>query len=377
MTRARIAGIGDTRFGRHEGRDTLDLMAEAASAALADAGRERGEVDGLLTGYSTAMPHIMMATLFAEHYGLDPAYAHALSCGGATGGAMLMLAKVLVESGQCRSVLVVAGENRLTNEGGRDDAIKALAQVGHAETEVPYGATIPGYYALLASLYMAAHGVTEPDLATFAVAMRENAARHPGAHLTAPITIDDVLASRPIATPLKLLDCCPISDGAAAFLVAADGAGPRLAGAGQAHRHQHVSALADLDDTGAARAAARAFAEAGLSAGDIDYLGIYDSFTITALILLEELGFSARGRAARDLAAGRYGIDAVPLNTHGGLLSFGHCGVAGGIAHVVETVRQMRGTAGARQAPRRPRTAFVHADGGVLSAHVSLVLAED
>lgn len=377
MTAARIIGVGDTRFGRLEGHDSLDLMAQAAKSALADAGLERCEIDGLVTGYSTAMPHLMLATLFAEHFGLDPTYAHAVASGGATGCAALMLAKILVESGTCRTVLVVAGENRLTHEGGRDSVIQTLAQTGHADHEVPYGATIPGYYALLASLYMNAYGVTEADLAEFAVLMRAHAARHPNAQLTDPITVEDVLASRPIATPLKLLDCCPISDGGVALVVSAAGEGPRLAGAGQAHRHQHISALRDISDVGAARSAGRAFGEAGVDRADIAALGVYDSFTITALILLEEIGFSARGRAAADVRDGRYATSVMPLNTHGGLLSYGHSGVAGGLAHVAETVRQMRGTAGARQAPTPPQIAFVHGDGGVLSANVSLVLMQE
>lgn len=372
---AHIVGVGDTAFGRLEGLGPLDLMSRAAEDALADARLSRGEIDGVLTGYATSMPHLMLATLFAEHFGLDPTYAHAVSMGGATGCGAVMLAKLLVEGGTCDNVLVVAGENRLTHEGGRDDVIKTLAQVGHAEMEVPYGATIPGYYALLASLYMDAVEVSERDLAAFAVAMRARAATHPNAHLTAPISVDEVMASRPIAAPLKLLDCCPISDGAVALVVSRRAEGPRLAGAGQAHRHQHISAAPDILDMGAKRAADRALAEAGVTLDAIDALGIYDSFTITVLMLLEEIGFSARGAAAADLAAGRYDLDRLPLNTHGGLLSYGHSGVAGGMAHIAETIRQMTGAAGPRQAPRPPRTGFVHGDGGVLSAHVSLVLS--
>lgn len=381
MTEARIVGVGDTVFGRREGRDTLDLMSEAGEAALADAALGRDDIDGVVTGYSTAMPHLMLSTLFAEHFGVNPAYAHAVQIGGATGAAATMLAKLLVESGQCRNVLVVAGENRLTNPGGRDSAIQVLAQVGHAEFEVPYGATIPGYYALLASQYMHAHGLREEDLAEFAVFMRAHAARHPGSHLTDPVTVDDVMASRAIATPLKLLDCCPISDGGVAFVVSGQrgaDAGPRIAGAGQAHRHQHISVARDLDAFGAAESSARAFAEARMRPDEIGVLGVYDSFTITIAILLEEIGFSARGRSAADICAGRYATDGgVPLNTHGGLLSFGHSGVAGGMAHIAEVVRQMRGQAGERQMPKPADKAFVHGDGGVLSSHVSLVLAAE
>jgi acetyl-CoA C-acetyltransferase len=376
-----IAGVGNTRLGRLEGQDTLDIMSAAAASALADAGYGRGEVDGLLTGYSTSMPHIMLATLFAEHFGIKPDYCHAIQLGGATGCALVMLAKLLVESGQCETVLVVAGENRLTNPGGRDSAIQTLAQVGHAEFEVPYGGTIPAYYGLLASAYMHRYGLTEQDLAEAAVLMRAHAADHPDAHLQDRITVLDVMASRAIASPLKFLDCCPISDGGIAVLVTADpdrSKGIKLAGAGQAHRHQHVSMATDLSDFGAARAARQALRQAACDIESIDMIGIYDSFTITLLILLEEIGFSARGQSGYDLRSGRYGRGGrLPLNTHGGLLSFGHSGVAGGMAHLVELCRQMAGEAESRQVARRPGVGFIHGDGGVLSSHVSLVLTQE
>lgn len=374
-----LRGAGGTSFGRHEGQDALELMAGAARQALTSAQLARGEVDGVLCGYATTLPHLMLSTLFCERFGLSPRYAHGMQLGGATGAAMLMAARELVRAGRCRNVLVVAGENRLTGQS-RDSSIQTLAQVGDADYEVPNGASVPAYYALMASEYMQRTGVTRADLAEFAVLMRANAARHPQAHLRAPITLADVLASKPIAEPLSLLDCCPISDGAMALVVSAD-PGPhravRMAGAGQAHRHQHLSAMADVMRCGAGEAAAQAFAESGLGHADIDYLGIYDSFTITLLMLLEEIGFAPRAGAAARARAGDFApTGALPLNTHGGLLSFGHCGVAGGMAHAVEAWRQMTGQAGERQI-RAPRRAFIHADGGVMSSHVSLILSRE
>ncbi len=147
-----------------------------------------------------------------------------------------------------------------------------------------------------------------------------------------------------------------------------------LQGAGQAHLHQHLSAMVSVLDCGAAAAAQRALAEAGVALAQIDHLGIYDSFTITLAMLLEEIGLAPRGGSAALARAGVFGPQgALPLNLHGGLLSYGHCGVAGGMAHAVEAVLQLGGRAGARQG--RPGThALVHADGGVMSSHVSLVL---
>ena len=374
-----LRGAGSTPFGRHEGRSALDLMAAAAQRALDSARLARDEIDGLLCGYATTLPHLMLSTLFGERFGLQPRYAHAMQVGGATGAAMLMAARELVRSGRCRNVLVVAGENRLSGQT-RDSSIRTLAQVGDADFEVPNGASVPAYYALMASEYMHRTGVTSADLAEFAVLMRANAARNPDAHLRAPITHAEVLASKPIATPLTLLDCCPISDGGMALVVSAD-AGPhaavRMVGAGQAHRHQHLTAMTDVMRCGAGQAAQQAFDEAGLTHADVDYLGIYDSFTITLVMLVEEIGFAPRAGAAARARAGDFSPDgALPLNTHGGLLSFGHCGVAGGMAHAVEAWRQMTGQAGERQI-RAPRCAFVHADGGVMSSHVSLLLARE
>lgn len=379
MKNVYIAGVGNTVFGRLEGHSTLDLMAQAAKEALSSAQMERKDIDGVLCGYSTTMPHLMMSTLFCERFSLRPTYAHSLQVGGATGAAMVMLARELVASGRCQNVLVVAGENRLSGQT-RDSSIQTLAQVGHADFEVPNGASVPAYYGLMASRYMYETGVTNEDLAEFAVLMREHAIHHPDAHLTTPISIAEVLASKPIAEPLRLLDCCPISDGAVAVIVSStppQGARVRMTGAGQAHFHQHLTAMQNVMDCGAAAASRIAFQEAGLQVTDMNYLGIYDSFTITLTMLLEEIGFAPRAGAAKRLRQGDFSKDgALPLNTHGGLLSFGHSGVAGGMAHLVETYRQCAGQAESRQV-RIPEHAFVHADGGVMSSHVSLILSRE
>jgi acetyl-CoA acetyltransferase len=355
-------------------------MARAARGALLSADLDRSAVDGVLCGYATTLPHLMLSNLFCERFSLQPAYAHSMQLGGATGVAMLMLARELVRAGRCRNVLVLAGENRLSGQS-RDSSIQTLAQVGDADAEVPNGASVPAYYALMASRYMHQAGLVEADLAEFAVAMRGCAALHPGAHLRSRISLEDVMASKPIATPLKLLDCCPISDGAMALVVSRE-PGPHGAttfrGAGQAHRHQHLTAMENVFDCGASSSANAAFAEAGLGVDDIGYLAIYDSFTITLAMLLEEIGFAGRGEAASRLRGGHFDpAGRQPLNTHGGLLSYGHSGVAGGMAHAVEAWLQMTGQGGDRQIPSRPRHAFLHGDGGVMSSHVSLILSRD
>lgn len=372
-----VAGTGLTAFGRHEEADTLSLMTMAAAAALDDAGIERAAIDGLITGYSTTMPHLMLSTVFAEHFGLRPGYAHSVQLGGATGAAMLALGDHLIRAGVARNVLVVAGENRLTGQT-RTNAIQTLAQVGHPSREVPLGASVPAYYALSCARYLHETGAREEELAGLAVLMRDNAGRTEGAHLRVPIDIADVMQSRPIASPLKLLDCCPISDGAAAILLYADRPVRdtiRIIGSAQAHTHQHISEAPDDIALGARISSSAAFAKAGLGLADIDHAAIYDSFTVTLALLLEALGISGRGQAGRDAAAGRFSLHGeLPLNTHGGLLSYGHCGVAGAMAHFIEAAWQMTGRAGARQLSRRPQRTLYHGDGGILSSHVSLIM---
>jgi acetyl-CoA acetyltransferase len=372
-----LSGVGLTPYGKLPGRSTLDLMSAAAGAALADAQLERKDIDGLLCGYSTTFPHLMLSTVFAEHFGLEPAYAQAIQMGGATGFGMAMLAHHLVDRGLARNVLVVGGENRLTGQS-RDAAVQTLAQVGHPVYEVSLGPTIPAYYGLVASRYMHEHGTTERDLAELAVLMRRHAGTHPGAQFKEAITVDDVLGSKPVASPLKLLDCCPVSDGGAAFVLSREPTGAsrvRIVGTGQAHTHQHVTAAPSLTQFGAGASARSAMQAANMALDDVKYAAIYDSFTITLTILLEEIGLAPRGQAGRLAREGQFSRHGrLPLNTHGGLLSYGHSGCAGAMAHLVETQLQMTGRAGPRQV-RDASVALLHGDGGVLSTHVSLVLA--
>jgi len=213
------------------------------------------------------------------------------------------------------------------------------------------------------------------------VQTRHHAIRNPKAQRREPITIADVLASRPIAEPLRVMDCCLISDGGAAVVVsaAAQARDTRktsiaMLGAGQGHTHEHIFAAPSLIDFGCKRSSQLAFEQAGVKAADIDVAEIYDSFTITLLIELESIGFFERGEAGPAVLAGALDLTGrLPCNTHGGLLSYAHSGAAGGLFHAVEAVRQLRGEAEARQV-HEPRLAFVHGDGGILSAHCSLVL---
>src|ERR1700760_5117921 len=273
-----ITGVGLTSYGKHEGLTSLDLMSKAAELAISDAGLKRADIDGMLCGYSTVSPHIMLATVFAEHFGIRPTYAHAVQVGGATGLAMTMLAHHLVEASVAKHVLVVSGENRLTGQS-RDASILALAQVGHPKYEVPLGPTIPAYYGLVASRYMHEYGLTQEDLAGFAVLMRRHALMHPGAQFHDAITVPDVLNSKPVALRVKLLYFCPVSNGGAAVVVTRESAGEigvRVRVCAQAHTHQHVTAAPALSEPGAEIAIAQAKQNAGVDISDVRYAAVYD-----------------------------------------------------------------------------------------------------
>jgi len=379
MKKAVITGAYSTRVGDLQGATCMSLHTEAGLGALADAGLAVADVDGLLCAYSFTEPHLMLASVFAEYVGMQPAYASAVSMGGVTACMLVMQAAALVEAGYCRHVLVVTGDNRLS--GMRGNAVQALAEVGNQQYEQPYGMTIPAAYALVAQRYMWEFGVTSEQLAAIAVTHREHAALNPKAHMKAPITVDDVMNSRFIATPLHLLDCCLISDGGAAVVVSAAEAaadlrqpGVGILGTGQGHTHEYIVAAPSLTDFGCKRSAADALGRAGLRPADIDVVEIYDSFTITLLAELESMGFFQRGEAGVAAAAGELKIGGkLPCNTHGGLLSYGHSGAAGGMFHVVEAVEQLRGAALGRQV-KDAELALVHGDGGILSAHCSVVL---
>src|SRR5690606_13423689 len=161
---AYIRAAAHTRFGRLEGKSAPELMADAANSLLDESAIDRQQIDGVLCGYATTYPHLMLASFMAEQLGIQPHYAHGIQAGGATGAAMVMLARDLVRVGRCRNILVLAGENRLTGQAA-DTAIQTLAQVGEPQAEVPNGVSVPAYYALLASEYMERTGTRRDDLA--------------------------------------------------------------------------------------------------------------------------------------------------------------------------------------------------------------------
>jgi acetyl-CoA acetyltransferase len=253
-----------------------------------------------------------------------------------------------------------------------------------AEWELPFGLRMPmGAYALAASRHMAEYGTTSEQLAQIAVSTREWATMNPRARYQDPITIDDVLASPMQATPLHLLDCCLVTDGAGAVVMtsterARDLAKPPVAvlGVGTCHTHNMISEMPDLTTTGAAVSGPKAFGIAGVKPSDVDVAQLYDSFTITVLLLLEGLGFCPKGEGGAFVAGGALGPGgSLPANTTGGGLSYTHPGQFG-IFLLVEAVKQLRGECGPRQV-EGAEVAVAHGSGGVLSAMSTVVLGTE
>ena len=378
-----IVGVGESEVGKVPHMTGLGLNAQAAKRALEESGLALSDVDGLLTAYNLTEPYPMLGTVLCEYLGLKPRYCAAMMLGGASPAVLLKHAAEAIVSGQCEVVMVCGGENRATGQT-RDQAMAKIATIGHPYFESPYGPSMPGFYALIAQRYMHEYGLKPEDLAHVAVTTRRHAAMNPTAQMKDPITIEDVLASKPIADPLRMLDCCLISDAAGAFIVtSAERARDLrqrpiyLAGIAEFHTHEHIMCAPSLTEFGAQQSGEAAYRMAGLGPEDVDVAALYDCFTVVPLLEMEELGFCGRGEGGAFYADGHASVGGrLPINTHGGMLSHAHAGAAGGLFGIVESVRQLRGGLGARQV-KDAEVALVHNEGGILSSHCTLLLTRD
>ncbi|GAB7551212.1 thiolase family protein [Novosphingobium sp. 11B] len=378
-----IVGVGESDIGKLPHMTGLGLNAQAARRAIEDAGLKPNQIDGLLTAYSMTEPYFMLGSVLAEYLGLQPRFCASMVVGGASPLAMLHHAAQAVKTGAADVVLVCAGENRATGMS-RDAAVAALSSVGHPYFEAPYGVGIPSLYAMVANAYMAKYGTTREEMAAVAVNTRAHACLHPRAQMRAPISIDDVLTSKEISDPLRMLDCCLISDAGGAFIVTSPerardlpGKPVHLAGIAEAHTHEHLLCAPSLTEFGAARSGEAAYAMAGLGPTDIDVAMLYDCFSIVPIIEMEELGLAGRGEGGAFFAAGHARVGGkLPVNTHGGMLSHAHAGAVGGLMAIIEATRQVRGEAHGRQV-QGAGTALVHGEGGILSSHCTAVLTAE
>ena len=361
-TTAVISGTGETTFEDQPHRSDIGICVEAATAAVADAGLTMQDIDGVLVQppfFASPRYHILVTEALGIY---TKTWCDSTSMGGASYGAQLQLATWLVESGFCNNVLIVAGEKLRTAELG-GASIMSESGAHNMDYEFPYGATVPSYYGLVAQRYLHDYGLDEDALHPIAVSARKHASLNPAALRREPITLEDVAESPMIASPLRRLECALVNDGGAAYVVSRKGrsANPSrevaLLGIGVAESYYHVGHLVrgDGHDRGLVRTVAdvagkRAFQQAGVTVDDLDVAEIYDSFTITTAVQIEDLGIAGRGEAGLFVREGNMDLGGkLPLNTHGGLLSCAHPGACGGMTHFVEAVRQIRGEAGDRQ----------------------------
>ena len=354
------------------------LEATMVREALADAGLTVDDVDGVCYG---GMPPGL-----AEYLGIHARFVDGTMTGGSSYEIHVEHAAAAIAAGLCD---VVVGVYAATPRGDR--ARGGGSRPGPPpgpnpmfEWEMPYGLRMPmGAYALAASRHMAVYGTTSEQLAQIAVDTRRWASLNPNARYRDPITVADVLASPMQASPLHLLDCCLVTDGAGAFVMtsaarAADLAKPPVyvLGAASCTDHSMITTMPDLATTAGAVSGPAAFKHAGITTDDVDLLMGYDSFTITALLHLEDLGFCAKGEGGAFVEDGKLGPGgALPMNTNGGGLSYTHPGQYG-MFLLVEAVRQLRGECGPRQVPE-PEIAVAHGSGGVLSTMATVVLGTE
>ncbi|MGH9109626.1 MAG: acetyl-CoA acetyltransferase [Acidimicrobiales bacterium] len=377
---ASIVGVAESSLGI-TGKSILELQSEATLAALDDAGLALHDVDGLFTNGAGQFS----ASQVAEYLGIRPRWTDSTMAGGASYELFVARAAEAIDAGLVDVALVSYGSNQRSARSRRLGGPQG-EQMPAGQLEAPYGPLNPiSLYAMAARRHFHEHGTTPEQLAEVAVAARQWALRNPRAfrHDDGPITVDDVLASPLVSSPLHTLDCCLVTDGGGAVVLAslerARSLRPpvvSLVGHGEATTNVGMSQVPDLTRTGAVDSGRRAFAMAGLEPGDVDVTEIYDSFTITVLLTLEALGFCPPGESGAFLADGRARPGgAFPLNTSGGGLSYCHPGMFG-IFLVIEAVRQLRGEADGRQVPG-PEVALAHGTGGILSTHATLLLRRE
>lgn len=385
--KAVIAGAYEMTPGRF-GVESLALFRDVLRGALAQWPIRPQDIDGVLThpcGTANAADIYFHDRLISE-LNIRPTFVETMNLGGCTYPAMVNRASMAVREGRASAVLCLgAGFFMKPGKGGGGGEMMAR-QISHRDLEVPYGTFIPALYGLIASQYMHEYGVTKRDLARVAVSARKWALINPQArmHMKGALTIEDVLASRPICTPFNYYDCSIPSDGGGAVLVCREDLGRKwtkqpayVLGYGESHRRGTVSDPGNLIETGAKFSGARAFEEAGMTPRDIHVAQVYDAFSSTPLILLENLGFCDSGEAPRWLHAGEADPGGkLPMNTYGGLMSFGHTGDASGMSLVTEGAKQTMGIAGPQQQEKADRV-LIHGYGGMLYDHATLILGRE
>lgn len=379
-----IVGIGLSPVGKVPGRSPLWLAAAAAKQALADAGMQKSEIDGVLASPAMAAQFHRFSVAFSEYFGVRPTFSNTLQVSGATAATMFNVAAAAIHGGLAETVLVVGGDSLLSGLTP-ELALRSLTESRDQQYEMPFGIPVANTFAMTAHRHMKEFGTTPEQLAQVAVTQRQHAARTPGAQQTAPITVEDVLNSKMVTSPYRKLDCSLISDGGAAFVLTSAERAKALGiekpiyilGGGECYTHEHIFLMPSLTTTGAVQSSQRAYAMAGYGPKDMHTAGVYDCFTGTVIMMLEDLGFCPKGEGGRFVADGQmtYGGQ-IPSNTHGGLLSFAHSGIPGSLFHFHEVVAQLRGECGARQVAGA-ELGLVHSLGAGFATNATTILGTE
>ncbi len=354
-----IIGIGLTQFGEFWERSYRDLITEAGINAIKDAKIDGIEIQSLYVGSMTPGLFIQqehIGALVADNAGLCGIPATRVEAACASGGLALRQAYLAIKSGAA-DIVVAGGVEKMT-DASTEHATVALAGAADQEWEAFHGVTFPALYAMMARRHMIEFGTTEEQMAQVAVKNHHNGALNPNAQYRKPVTLEEVMNSSMVADPLKLLDCSPITDGAAAVILASQKKAKELCdnpvwitAAGQASDTLAIHDRKSLCRTEAAvKASKMAYKEAGVGAGDIDVAEVHDCFTIAELMAIESLGFCEVGCGGKFTEDGETSLKgSKPVNTSGGLKAKGHPVGATGIAQAIEIAMQLRGEAGKRQ----------------------------
>lgn len=380
-----IAGIGLSDYPKAPHLDAVHHHVTAFQRMLDDSGIAKSDIDGYMCAQGNfAKPDV--GGSMVEYLGLTPRFYDGTAVGGSSFELFVQHAAAAIRDGAAEAIVMTYGSDLYTQSGTKPNFnAKESGELvpGPLQHEAPWGNVLIGAYAMAATRHMHEYGTTSEQLAEIAVTCRTHAGLNPNAQYRDPITVEDVLASRMVADPLHKLDCCVVSDGGGAVLITTEERARDLKkdpiyilGAASAQTHWNISQMKDYTVSAASICGPEAFAQAGLKPSDIDTIQLYDSFTITALLMLEDLGFCKKGEGGAFVETGALRLGGeLPMNTDGGALSSCHPGMRG-IFLLIEAVRQLRHEAGEAQV-ENAETALACGSGGWLSAMGTVILGRE
>ena len=378
LTRGSVAvcGVAESDLGQvAPNTSPVDLMAQATVRAVDDAGIKLSEIDAVLAVCSQTR---YAASLLCEYLQIKPKLFDGTMIGGSSFMSLLAHAQTAIQQGVCETALIAYG----STQRSVSRAAASPREYNHYET--PYRPFLPASaYAMAAARHMHQYGTTRENLAEVAVAARQWALMNPVAWEKEPLTVDQVLNARMVSYPFTVRDCCLVVDGGGAMIVTTPERAKAMKkkavyvlGVGETLSHVNISNMPDLTVTGAADSGKQAYAMAGMKPADMDMLSLYDAFTITPILFLEDLGFCPKGEGGRFVSGGRIAPGgSLPVNTSGGGLSYCHPGMYG-LLVMIEAVRQIRGECGQRQV-KDCDVALAHGNGGVLSSQCTVIFGSE